>query len=194
MQLYLYYSLFLGIFIKLYDDFVDLKLNINTYLIFIIKICIFLLTFLCIFNDSILGIIVMLSLLVSNFCKKFDDNFWYYYLYFIIFLCILLYKKIIIYNFDLIKIIFILFIPVSIYFEEFGFPEESSEFKYESRAYSIIMNSLLLIILETFNLIEKYELNFFVNLLIFVNSYFLTSIIINKLINHYPSLHNTTIS
>ena len=47
-----------------------------------------------------------------------------------------------------------------------------------SRSYGIVINSLLLLALEYHDSITKYGLQFFAYLILFVNSYFLTNIII----------------
>lgn len=179
--MYMYYilSCLLGVFIKIYDDFTDLKIFRKSIILEISKIIIIISSFLLVQNSYILGVIVFISLLISNYCKKFDNKFWYAYTYFIGFLCILYYYKFYtIFEYFTHKLFFIIFIPICIYIEETTFSEEISRNKMLSRSYGIVINSILLLILEYYDYINKYKLDFFAYLILFVNSYFLTNIII----------------
>jgi uncharacterized protein YacL len=75
-------------------------------------------------------------------------------------------------------LLFVIFIPLCIYFEEVLHSEEISKNKMHSRTIGIILNVILLFMLEFFDIIKKYKLHFFTYLILFVNSYFLTNIII----------------
>jgi hypothetical protein len=165
---------------KIYDDFIDLKITKYPLVIDVSKIIIILTTYLLINNCYILSIIIIISLGVSNYCKKFDDIFWYAYMYFVGFLCLAHYQKFEgdIYSIEPFKITLFLFVPFFIYFEETTFTEEVSKDKIMSRFYGIIVNTFIVLFLEYFEFVNKYNLDFFVYLIIFINSYFLTNIII----------------
>jgi hypothetical protein len=143
------------------------------------KIIIIICSFLLIQKSYILSIIVFISLIVSNYCKKLDDSFWYAYMGFICVLCFVYWHKFytIIDNF-LYKLLFIIYIPICIYIEETTFSEEISKNKMLYRSYGIIINSIIMFVLEHYNYIETYDLYYFTYLLLFVNSYFITNIII----------------
>jgi hypothetical protein len=179
----------LGFFIKFVDDTTDLKLNIPNFYIEFSKTMIIFISILLIQNDVIMGFIILLSLIISNYCKKFDNDFWYSYLYIIFLLCVYLKDdiiKVLLTEQKYYHILYILFLPTMIYFEETSFKEEASSYKIKIRIYTIICNSLLICALEYFNYIELLKLNYFVKFLIFINSYFLTNIIIQS-----TFIHNT---
>jgi hypothetical protein len=187
--MYYFFSMLLGFFIKLLDDSIDLKLNIPNFYIEFSKTMIIFISILLIQNDVIMGFIILLSLIISNYCKKFDNDFWYSYLYLIFLLCVYLKDdiiKVLLTEQKYYHILYILFLPTMIYFEETSFKEESSLYKIKIRIYTIICNSLLICALEYFNYIELLKLNYFVKFLIFINSYFLTNIIIQS-----TFIHNT---
>jgi len=186
MNLYYLLSCLLGVFIKIYDDFNDLKIKKCSMVLEISKIIIIICSFLLIQKSYILSIIIFISLLVSKYCKKFDNHFWYAYTYFIGFLCIAFYQKFMtIFSYFSYKLIlFVLFIPVCIYFEEITYVEEISKNKMLSRSYSIVINSVIILLLEYYDFIEKNNLYFFTYLILFINSYFMTNIIIQLLFVH----------
>jgi hypothetical protein len=165
---------------KIYDDFVDLKITKYPLILDVSKIIIILTTYLLIKNCYILSVIIIISLVISNYCKKFDDVFWYAYMYFVGFLCLAYSHKFecAIDSVEPFKILLFLFVPFFIYFEERNFTEESSKDKIMSRFYGIITNTVIVLFLEYFEFVNKYNLDFFVYLIIFVNSYFLTNIVI----------------
>jgi hypothetical protein len=183
MNLYYLLSCLLGVFIKIYDDFNDLKIKKYSMVLEISKIIIITCSFLLIQKNYILSIIIFISLLVSNYCKNFDNHFWYAYTYFIGFLCIAFYQKFMtIFSYFSYKLIlFVLFIPICIYFEEITYVEEISKNKMLSRSYSIVINSVIILLLEYYDFIEKNNLYFFTYLILFINSYFMTNIIIQLL-------------
>jgi hypothetical protein len=150
------------------------------------KIIIVICSFLLIQKSYILSIIIFISLLVSNYCKNFDNHFWYAYTYFIGFLCIAFYHNFstIFSYFSYKSILFVFFIPVCIYFEEITYVEEISKNKMLSRSYSIVINSVVILLLEYYDFIEKNNLHFFTYLILFINSYFITNIIIQLLFVH----------
>jgi hypothetical protein len=181
MKLNLHYilSCLLGIFIKVYDDFTDLKIKKYPILLEVSKIIIILCSFLLIQDYYILSIIILISLFISNYCKKFDNIFWDAYTYFIGFLCFVYYfkfKKIV--EYSPYKLLCALFIPICIYIEETTFVEEISKNKMLSRSYGICINSIILLFLYYCDLIHQHNLYFFTNLILFINSYFITNIII----------------
>ena len=186
MNSYYLLSCLLGVFIKIYDDFNDLKIKKYSMVLEISKIIIVICSFLLIQKSYILSIIIFISLLVSSYCKKFDNHFWYAYTYFIGFLCIAFYQKFMtIFSYFSYKLIlFVLFIPVCIYFEEITYVEEISKNKMLSRSYSIVINSVTILLLEYYDFIEKNNLYFFTYLILFINSYFITNIIIQLLFVH----------
>jgi hypothetical protein len=77
-----------------------------------------------------------------------------------------------------VKLFFILLVPILILYEERTFVEEFGNFKKTSRMYSIFINTLLIGILEWTGMIQKYKLAFFKRIVLFVNSYFMTSLFI----------------
>jgi hypothetical protein len=183
MNFYYLLSCLLGVFIKIYDDFNDLKIKKYSMVLEISKIIIVISSFLLIQKTYILSIIIFISLLVSSYCKKFDNNFWYAYTYFIGFLCIAFYRKFttIFTYFSYKLILFVFFIPVCIYFEEITYVEEISKNKMLSRSYSIVINSVIILLLEYYDFIKKNNLYFFTYLILFINSYFMTNIIVQLL-------------
>ena len=174
---------FIGILIKLYDDIIDLKLdtflNIHQNHIYLIKyLIIYFYFFLCL-NDFTCYFIILFSLITSHYCKSFDDSFWFYYgvcMFLIIIFFIEKCKVLVEYFF--IKFFFILLIPILILYEERTFVEEFGLFKKTSRMYSIFINTILLVSLDAMGIIQKYNLLFFKRIIIFVNSYFMTSLFI----------------
>lgn len=172
-------SFLLGVFLKIYDDFIDLHITNYPILFDISKIIIVITTYLLIDEYYILSIVIFFSLIISNYCKRFDDTFWDAYMYFVGTLCIINYNKIYsLHDFLSFKLIFVIFIPLFIYFEENMYREEFSYNKLTSRSYSILINTVIILVLEYFNLLDYYELNFFAYLIVFINSYFITNIII----------------
>ncbi len=71
-----------------------------------------------------------------------------------------------------------LIVPWVLTYETITFKINFSDCKQETRQYSIIFNTILFIFLEYYNLISKYNLHFFKKFIIFVNSYFIISLII----------------
>lgn len=180
-------SILLGIFIKMLDDIIDLK-NLKflkkTYIVEVCKFMIILISYIAIEKSYISCIIIFCGLLASNYCKPFDNDFWYVYLYFIGLYCLLNIKKfpeIIVDNFE-IKLLFILFLPITIFFEENNYCEEISQNKMIERSINIVINSIIILFLEYSNITNEYDLYFFTYLILFINSYFLTGIIIQLII------------
>lgn len=177
---YLFSSL-LGISLKLVDDIIDLNIDIHNFYFEFIKSITTLLSVILIQMEPILAIIILLALVISNYCKKFDHEFWFSYMYVIIFLNIYYFKDIveILTSDKLYKIfIFIIFLPIVIYFEEKTFNEEISKNKTYTRINSIFVNCIMLFFLQYFNFISSLHIEFFAKLIIFVNSYFLTNLIV----------------
>ena len=180
-------SIMLGVCMKIYDDFIDLKITKYPLALDISKIIIIMTTYFLIDEFYILSIIIFISLYVSNYCKRFDDIFWDAYMYFVGFMCLAYYNKVgSLVNFiQPLKLIFIIFIPISIYFEEKTFTEEKSKNKIMARFYSIILNTIIILYLEYFDFVADDGLEFFIYLLLFINSYFLTNIIIQIFYTKY---------
>jgi hypothetical protein len=180
-------SIMLGVCMKIYDDFIDLKITKYPLALDISKIIIIMTTYFLIDEFYILSIVIFISLYVSNYCKKFDDIFWDAYMYFVGFMCLAYYNKVgSLVNFiEPFKLIFIIFIPISIYFEETTFTEEKSKNKIMARFYSIIFNTIIILYLEYFDFVTDDGLEFFIYLLLFINSYFLTNIIIQIFYTKY---------
>ena len=182
---YFYYiSCLLGIFTKIYDDFSDLHIKDRYCIKEFSKIVIVITSFLLMKFYNILSIIIFVSLFISNYCKKFDKSFWNAYMYFVglimFYFAIASQDKIKKINeYMSYKLLFVLFVPVNIYFEEISFVEEFSKNKMIARIRGIIINMLLVLILDFFNIIENNNLHFFVALILFINSYFITNIIIH---------------
>jgi hypothetical protein len=187
----LFASFLLGVFLKIYDDFVDLNITGYPLLIDISKIIIIITTYFLINSHYILGLFIAASLIISNHCKRFDNTFWDAYLYFVAALCVWNYKQI--YNLGehlSVKLGYILFLLLGLLFEETRYAEEMSYNKMTSRSYSILLNTILLAFLEYSGAIDYYGLQFFVILIIFVNSYFATNIIIQKVYASYNPISN----
>lgn len=182
---YCYYiSCLLGIFTKIYDDFSDLHIKDRYCVKEFSKIVIVITSFLLMKFYNILSIIIFVSLFISNYCKKFDKSFWNAYMYFVglimFYFAIASQDKIKKFNeYMSYKLLFVLFVPVNIYFEEISFVEEFSKNKMIARIRGIIINMLLVLILDFFNIIENNNLHFFVALILFINTYFITNIIIH---------------
>ena len=182
---YFYYiSCLLGIFTKIYDDFSDLHIKDRYCIKEFSKIVIVITSFLLMKFYNILSIIIFVSLFISNYCNKFDKSFWNAYMYFVglimFYFAIASQDKIKKINeYMSYKLLFVLFVPVNIYFEEISFVEEFSKNKMIARIRGIIINMLLVLILDFFNIIENNNLHFFVALILFINTYFITNIIIH---------------
>ena len=179
MYIYLL-SCLLGIFVKVYDDIIDLKIQNCSIVLEVSKIIIIISSFLIIQKSYIFGIITLISLIVSHYCKNLDNTFWYAYSYFIACLCVIFFYKLkkMFKYFSFQFLLFVIFIPLCIYFEEVLHSEEISKNKMHSRTIGIVLNVILIFMLEFFDIIKKYKLHFFTYLILFVNSYFLTNIII----------------
>ena len=181
--MYYVISFLIGVFIKLYDDIIDLKLdtlwNLPSINIQLVRcLIVYLSTLLCI-KDYICSIIILFSLFASHYCKPFDDPFWFYYGIVVAFTMVLFLKKIKkLFKHFFVKLFFILLVPILILYEERTFVEEFGNFKKTSRMYSIFINTLLIGILEWTGMIQKYKLAFFKRIVLFVNSYFMTSLFI----------------
>jgi hypothetical protein len=185
-------SVLLGIFTKLFDDSIDLKLNISIWYIVFFQIMIIVLSIFIIKDDIILGVITVICLIISNYSKKFDHIFWYIYL-FITFLVCIYYKNDIfdLFSNDLIdsKILFIILSCISICLEDYYYIEEKSKYKLKMRISNIIFNSLLIIYLQYYNYTGN---DFVIKILIYTNAYFLTNIIIQYDLFNYLKKNTTT--
>jgi hypothetical protein len=178
--MYYILSSLLGIFVKLFDDIIDMQILIDPYYINLLKYLIICISTIICINDYNFCIITLLALLTSNYFENFDNIFWVNYLLIIILITILF-----IYKFSKITYIilfFILIVPCVHIYEIITFKINFSACKQETRQYSIIFNTILFIFLEYYNLIAKYNLHFFKKFIIFVNSYFIISLIIYWLI------------
>lgn len=181
--MYYLISFFIGILIKLYDDIIDLKLDlifdIQKIHIDLIKYLIVYFSVLLCIKDYICSFIIFLSLITSHYCKPFDDPFWFYYGVCILMVILFFIRKSkILFEYFFIKLFFILLVPVLIVYEERTFIEEFELTKKISRTYSIFINTLMIVILEANGIIQKYNLSFFKRIIIFVNSYFMTNLFI----------------
>ena len=179
-------AILLGITMKLYDNVIDLKIVINSDFLELAMCLIIGCSTLLISSEPILAVIVFFGLKISHCCKPFDTNFWHIYLLWVTMLVVFFSYDIFLYlinsKFLTIKILFVLAIPLLIYFEENYFYEEESNEKTKSRIYVIIINSIIFLWLEFYNVIEAWDIRFFTYLILFVNAYFLTSIIFQKLL------------
>jgi hypothetical protein len=95
--MYYVISFLIGVLIKLYDDIIDLKLdilwNLPSINVQLIRcVIVYLTTLLCI-KDYLCSIIILFSLLASHYCKPFDDPFWFYYGIIVAFTMVLFIKK-----------------------------------------------------------------------------------------------------
>ena len=158
-----YISCLLGIFTKIYDDFSDLHIKDPYCIKEFSKIVIVLTSFFLINTHNILSLIIFISLIISNYCKKFDKPFWYAYTYFVglfmLYLAITNREKINKINeYMSYKLLFVLFVPVNIYLEEVSVVEEFSKNKMIARIKGVIINMLIVLMLEYFNIIEKFNL------------------------------------
>jgi len=171
-----------GIFIKLYDDIIDLKINTNNTFIFFLQLIITLLTIYAGYKYSIISVIIVFAIIISNLCKPIDNFFWYYYLILNIFLSIIFYKNLVNFKINYINISVILCFLFLGYYEENKFKNESTSSKTKSRCYFVICSSLFIFLITFFKLVKKFSLEFFVFIIIFVNAYFITNIIIKNLV------------
>jgi hypothetical protein len=173
------WSVLLGISMKLYDDWIDLKITQFPLLLDICKIMMVITTYLLMNEYYIFNLAGMGSLLLSNSIKRFDDPFWDAYLVFVAGLAIMNISQLpTIWKDWQIKLGLVCYIYLSSYVEETTYFEEISNDKMVARGYGIIINTCILLILEYFNVIDKYELDFFVSLILFINSYLITSILV----------------
>lgn len=148
--MYSIYAIFLGICIKLYDDIIDLKLNINNIILESIKHFIILFTVLLSYNDFPLAFGLLVLLLVN---PGIDTDYWKGFLPILLFLCIISYR-------DSINILgpILLLIPFCIiaYIEDKLFVKEISIYKLIARIFGFIA---LLFILP-YNINNYLEISF----------------------------------
>ncbi len=164
--MYSIYAFLLGICIKLYDDIIDLKLNINNIILESIKHLIILFTVLLSYNDFPLAISLLLLLLIN---PGIDTDYWKGFLPLLIILCIISYK-----SSNSINILgpIILLIPFCIiaYIEDKLFIKEISIYKLIARLFGFIV---LLFVLP-YN-IDSYLENLFPSL--FSNTHFTSTML-----------------
>jgi hypothetical protein len=174
-------SILLGVFMKIYDDFTDLKITEYPLLIDISKIVIIITTYFLIDESYILGIIVFISLIVSYRCKGVDNTFWESYMYFAGFLCIAYFNKIgSLFDYSKkFRLLFLFFLPVGIYFESTIITEEKSTIKTISRILLILICTCSIFYMEYFDFVKDDGIEFVIYLVVFCNFYFLTNIIIH---------------
>lgn len=140
--MYSIYAILLGICIKLYDDIVDLKLNIklniNNIILESIKHLIILFAVLLSHNDFPLAISLLLLLLIN---PGIDTDYWKGFLPLLILVCIISYKG----SINILGPI-ILLIPFCIiaYIEDKLFIKEISIYKFLVRLFGFIVLLLIL--------------------------------------------------
>ena len=184
MHIY-FLSCFLGIFIKLYDDLKDLSFHLPL-IEELAKIVISILTILIYFQNGLFCVIALCCACISFCMKGFDDSFWYAYSGLLICCTIGYLFKLHEnkfcgrpFNWDVFlwNSYFVLFFLIGVYKEESVFCEEFSLHKFSTRIKSIGITIVLLFLLDFLDLIQERQLQVFVMLMIFKNSYFLTNII-----------------
>jgi hypothetical protein len=180
-------SIALGVFMKIYDDFTDLKITGYPLLLDISKIVIIITTYFLINESYILGIIVFSSIIVSYICNGIDNTFWESYMYFVGFLCVAHYNKIgSLFDYTkTFRLLFLFFLPVGSYFEANIITEEKSSIKTISRSLLILSGIYSIFYMEYFDFIADDGLEFVMYLVIFCISYFVTNIIIQYLHTKY---------
>jgi hypothetical protein len=173
------WSVLLGISMKLYDDWIDLKITEFPIMIDICKIVMVLTTYHLMTEYYLCNLSAIGSLLLSNYIKRFDDPFWDAYLAFVAGLAVMNISKLpTIWEHWPIKLGLVCYIYLSSYVEETTYFEEMSNDKMGARGYGILINTCLLLFLEYYNFVDTYDLDFFVALMLFVNSYLITSIVV----------------
>lgn len=159
--MYSIYAFLGGICVKLYDDIVDLKLNINNIIVESIKHFIIVFVVLLSYNDFPVAVTPLISLIIN---QGIDTDYWKGFLPILILLCIISYK-----NSNSINISgpLLLLIPFSIfaYIEDKLFVKEISIYKLIARLFGFIV---LLFVLP-YN-IDSYLENLFPSL--FSNTHF----------------------
>jgi hypothetical protein len=180
-------SILLGVFMKIFDDFIDLKITGFNLLLDISKIVMIITTYFLIDEYYILSIIIFISLITSYYCKGFDNTFWHAYMYFVGFLCLAYYNKIgtLVDYTQPFQILCLIFMPISIYFDEVMYTEEKSRRKTISRLLFIIGITFMILFLEYYDFVKDFRLEFVIYLLIFCNGYFVTNIIIQLFHSKY---------
>ena len=91
--MYYILSSLLGIFVKLFDDIIDMQILIDPYYINLLKYLIICISTIICINDYNCCIITLLALLTSNYFENFDNIFWVNYLLIIILITILFIYK-----------------------------------------------------------------------------------------------------
>lgn len=133
--MYSIYAFLGGICVKLYDDIVDLKLNINNIIVESIKHFIIVFVVLLSYNDFPVAITPLISLIIN---QGIDTDYWKGFLPILILLCIISYK-----NSNSINISgpLLLLIPFSIfaYIEDKLFVKEISIYKLIARLFGFIV-------------------------------------------------------
>jgi hypothetical protein len=178
MHVYLLSSL-LGVFIKLYDDLIDLSFNLPI-LQEIAKIVISILSIFIYFQNGFFCVIAFIVACISFSFKGFDDPFWYAYsgLLCICSISYLTVQRKWSWRWDafLWNAYFLLFFLIGVYTEESIFGEEFSVCKCSARFKSIGITVVFLFLLEWLDLIVDKRLEVFVMLMILKNSYFITNL------------------
>lgn len=173
------WSVVLGVSMKLFDDWIDLKITGWPIVLDICKILMTLSTYLIVNEYYILNLSVIGSLLLSNSIKRFDDPFWDAYLGFVAGLAVMNISNLpTICEHWQIKLLLVCYVYLSSYIEEITYLEEMSKDKLVARGYGILINFGLLLGLEYFDMVDTYALDFFVCLILFVNSYLITNIVV----------------
>lgn len=130
--MYSIYAILLGICIKLYDDIIDLKLNINNIILESIKHFIILFTVLLSYNDFPLSVGLLLLIILN---PGIDTDYWKGFLPILLFLCIISYKS----SINILGPILLL-IPFCIiaYIEDKLFIKEISIYKLIARLFGFV--------------------------------------------------------
>ena len=177
------YSFIFGSLVKLYDEIIDNKIKINTYLLYLIQICIIILgVLICnvdIYNMCYLCLISLIYLLNIYFKFLYDNPIDTYFYIISTFIFIGLFIK----NINLVNIkhIFIAIILIIITFiEGYLYSEEYSIFKLISRT-NLLISFLLILIFNVFNVLN--------NFIVIYIGYILTWLIFKQYItNKYVNL------
>lgn len=174
----------LGVVMKFLDDMVDLKLNIPILYIYLSQLFIIIFSILAIKDEVILGLVALVALIFVHYFETLDHDFWYIYLYIISIVCVYFKNEIVnvlLNKNSYYKIAFLILIPFVIYSEANDCKEEYSKYKTKYRIYTIIVNSLIICFLEYTQYTETFGLEFIIKILIFINAYCMTNIIIQYL-------------
>jgi len=165
----------LGVVLKYYDDVFDMKLDVHPFFTELAKSFIVYLTMILSMKYFPFLLITTFALVTSFFCKGLDNEFWVSYMFVVCFVFLIFIHKIaFLLKNPFLHFVLIMYLPIFGCIESFVFNEETSKYKLQARANSVVINTIISLLLE--NIIGVGKLKYFNKIIFFINSYFLMNI------------------